>query len=84
MVRPAQRRGAVVYMQSAYPMSQRRACRLALLSRKAAAYQAIPHNDGALKERLKELAERYPRYGDLMLPSIAQGPGPGGQPQTHL
>ncbi len=75
MVRPTQRRGAVVYLQSAYRMSQRRACRLALLSRKAAAYQAVARNDGALKKRLKELAERYPRYGYLMLHALLKAEG---------
>ena len=56
-----QRRGIVVYLQSAYRMSQRKACRLARLSRKAVAYQPLPRNGGALKQRLKEPDEQYPQ-----------------------
>ena len=75
MVRPAQRRGIVVYLQSAYQMSQRKACRLARLSRKAAAYQQVPRNNSALKGRLKELGECYPRYGYLMLDALLKTEG---------
>jgi len=75
MVRPAQRRGIVVYLQSAYRMSQRKACRLAQLSRKAAAYQPLPRNDAALKARLKALGEQYPRYGYLMLHALLRNEG---------
>ena len=44
-------------------MSQRRACRLVDFSRSAAWYRRGGRNDGALRERLKELAQEYPRYG---------------------
>ena len=33
------------------------------VSRSVVRYQAKPETDGALRERLKQLAERYPRYG---------------------
>lgn len=75
MVRPAQRRGIVAYLQSAYRMSQRQACRLARLSRKAASYEPVARNDAALKERLKTLGEQYPRYGYLMLHALLQAEG---------
>lgn len=75
MVRPAQRRGVVAYLQSAYSMSQRQACRLARLSRKAAAYQPVTRQDGVLRERLKQLGERYPRYGYLMLHALLKTEG---------
>ncbi len=74
-MRPAQRRVVVSYLQSAHSMSQRRACRLASLSRKAAAYQAVPKNDGALIARLKALGEQYPRYGYLMLHAMLRNEG---------
>lgn len=75
MVRPAQRRGIVEYLQSAYRMSQRKACRLARLSRKAAAYEPLPRNDARLRARLKELGAQYPRYGYLMLHALLKREG---------
>lgn len=74
-MRPTQRRGVVAYLQSAHHMSQRHACRLIKLSRKAAAYQRVPREDTALKSRLKELGERYPRYGYLVLHALLKSAG---------
>jgi len=74
-VRPAQRRELVRYLQSAYTMSLRHACRLARLSRKAAAREPQRAMDGPLKTRLKELAEQYPRYGYLMLHALLKREG---------
>lgn len=56
-------------------MSQRQACRLARLSRKAAVYRSVDRQDGALRLRLKELGERYPRYGYLMLHALLKSEG---------
>lgn len=66
-MKPAARREVVGYLQKTYALSQRRACRLARLSRKAAAYQPVERPDQALRQRLKELGEQYPRYGYLFL-----------------
>jgi len=75
VVKPAQRRTVVGYFQQRYSMSQRQACRLAKLSRKAAAYRAKPRNDQALSDRLKALGEQYPRYGYLMLHAMLKNEG---------
>jgi putative transposase len=75
VVRSAQRREVVAYLQSAHTLSQRRACRLARLSRKAAAYQPARRPDAALRSRLKEFGERYPRYGYLMLHALLKTEG---------
>jgi putative transposase len=75
VVRPAQRRGIAPYLQSAYSMSQRSACRLASLSRKAAAYQAPPNNDCSLIARLKAMGEQYPRYGYMILHAMLKNAG---------
>jgi putative transposase len=75
VVRPAQRREVVAYLQSAHTMSQRRACRLAQLSRKAAAYRPVDRQDAALRSRLKGLGERYSRYGYLMLHALLESEG---------
>ena len=75
VVKPAQRRGVVSYLQSHYSMSLRRACRLAHLSRKAAAYQPRPRHDEALCQRLRTLAQQYPRYGYLLLHGMLKTEG---------
>jgi putative transposase len=62
MVTATQRRGAVNHLKSRR-VSERRACRLVAFSRSAAWYRPQGRNDGALRERLKELAQAYPRYG---------------------
>ena len=75
VVRSAQRREVFAYPQAAHTLSQRRACRLARLSRKAAAYQPARRPDAALRSRLKEFGERYPRYGYLMLHALLKTEG---------
>ena len=74
-MKPAQRRSLVDYLQQHYSMSLRRACRLARLSRKAARYQPMTARDVALREHLKVLAERYPRYGYLLRHAMAKSEG---------
>jgi putative transposase len=44
-------------------VSERRACRLTGYSRSAAWYSLKGRDDATLRARLRELAERYPRYG---------------------
>lgn len=74
-MRPAQRREVVAYLQSAHTIGQRRAYRLAQLSRKAAAYRPVDRQDAALRLRLKELGERFSRYGYLMLHALLKSEG---------
>jgi putative transposase len=62
MVTPVQRRRAVEHLKSRH-YSERRACRLVGLSRSVAWYRLQGRHDSALRERLKALAEQYPRYG---------------------
>jgi len=63
------------YLQQRYSLSQRRACRLVKLSPKAARYQSKPGNDQALRIRLKQLGEQYPRYGYLILHALLKAEG---------
>ncbi len=56
-------------------MSQRRACRLAGLSRKAASYCPVQRPDQALERRLRELGEQHPRYGYLLLHAMLKSEG---------
>jgi putative transposase len=55
--------------------SERRASRLSGLSRSAMRYESRPNNDGVLTRELKTLAERYPRYGYLMLHAMLKHKG---------
>ena len=74
-MKPTQRRGVVAYLQSAHALSQRRACRLARLSRKAANHRPDTTKDAALTKRLKALGEQYPRYGYLMMHALLKREG---------
>jgi putative transposase len=62
VVKPGQRRRAVDHLKS-HHVSERRACRLVSFSRSAAWRPYKGRNDSDLRARLKELAERYPKYG---------------------
>lgn len=48
-------------------VSERRSCRLAGLSRATYQYNPKPKEDGLIREKLKELAARKPRYGAPLL-----------------
>ena len=63
MVTPAAHREAAVYLQQTYEMSQRRACRVIAGDRSSVRYQAQRADDGALRERLKALAQERRRFG---------------------
>lgn len=58
-----------------FGLSERRACRLLGLSRTAMRYGPRPRNDDGLRTRLKQLAERYNRYGYLMLHGMLRNEG---------
>lgn len=76
MVKSAGRKRLVGYLREQYSISERRACRLLPISRKAVRYQSIrPGRDAALIQRMKALAEQYPRYGYLMLHELLRREG---------
>ena len=67
-MKPAARKQLVDYLHAHHHVSQRRACRVIPISRKAVRYAATrPRRDAELITRLKALGEQYPRYGHLML-----------------
>ncbi len=67
-MKPASRKRLVGYIRETYDISQRRACNVIPISRKAVRYvPQRPQWDSELVARLKELGEQYPRYGYLML-----------------
>lgn len=63
MVRPSQQRTVVKYLGTAYPISERRACRTVRCAR--ASYRYHSHRDPrtALRQRMTELARARVRYG---------------------
>lgn len=76
MVRPAARKEVAGHLQQHYAISQRRACRLVPISRKALGYVSDrAARDGELLERLRALAQQYPRYGYLMLHELLRREG---------
>ena len=63
MVTPAAHRAAAAHLQSAYEMSERRACRVLGVDRTSLRYRATRPDDGALRDRLKALAQERRRFG---------------------
>ena len=57
------KREAVSELRKKYKMSVSRACRLVTLNRASFDYKPVPDKDEALKKRMKEVCERYRRYG---------------------
>jgi len=76
VVKPASRKRLVGYLQEHYAVSERRACRLIPISRKAVRHEPQrPWQDAELVSRLKTLGEEYPRYGYLMLHGMLRAEG---------
>ncbi|HEX6976727.1 MAG TPA: IS3 family transposase, partial [Vicinamibacterales bacterium] len=63
MVKPATKRRAVGYLQQAFGLSERRACRVVGLSRATARYQGTRVDPPELVKDLLKLAADKPRYG---------------------
>jgi putative transposase len=53
----------VAYLQAAFEMSERRACRVIETGRTSVRYQAWRPDDGALRDRLKARAQERRRFG---------------------
>jgi transposase InsO family protein len=62
-VTPTADREAAGYLQATYEMSQRRACRVIDTGRTSVRDQATRPDDGALRNRLKALAQERRRFG---------------------
>src|SRR5205085_1927242 len=63
VVTPAARREAAMQLRQAFQMSERRACLVLGTDRASVRYRAIRPDDGALRERLKALAQQRRRFG---------------------
>ena len=63
MVRPSQRRTVVQYLGTAYPISDRRACRTVRCARATSRYRRHRDPRTALRQRIREMAQTRVRYG---------------------
>ena len=63
------------FVRERFGLSARRSCRLIGLSRNTLRYEAQPDKDGALRERLKQLAEQRRRSGCQLFHAILQREG---------
>jgi putative transposase len=63
VVKPAARRDVVRYLRQEWAMSERRNCRLVRVWRATQRYKKKREDSGDLRQRLRELASQYPRYG---------------------
>ncbi len=63
MVTPAAERDAVAHLQTAFGMSERRACRVLSCCRMTMRYRALRTDDVALRERMKAIAHERRRFG---------------------
>jgi putative transposase len=63
-VSPSQRRAAVAFLERKYRVSERRACWVLGQNRATNRYRPVPGDfEARLIEAMKELGERFPRYG---------------------
>jgi putative transposase len=63
MVTPAARREAVVHLQRAFEVSERRACAVIGVDRTSFRYRSRRADDAAVRARLRELAAVRRRFG---------------------
>jgi putative transposase len=63
MVTPAAKREAVAHLQALLDVSERRACRVIDADRTVIRYRSRRDDDGALREKLRDLAHQRRRFG---------------------
>ena len=63
MATPAAKREAVAHLQALLDVSELRACRVIAADRSVIRYQSRRADDGALREKLRELAHQRRRFG---------------------
>lgn len=74
-MKPQARKAAVIYAQSSYSISERRACRLFRLSRAVKRYERIRKDDPEVILKIKDLSERRRRFGYRRLYTLLKREG---------
>ena len=75
MVKPVGRKPVATFLIDRFGLSERKACKLAGVSRTGFRYKVKGYNDEQLRSRMKELAAKYSRYGYLMLHALLRREG---------
>ena len=75
MVTPAAKREAVAHLQALLDVSERRACRVIAADRTSIRYRSCRDDDGALREKLRALAQERRRFGYRQLHSLLRRDG---------
>ena len=75
MVTPAARRDAVAHLRGSLEVSERRACAMIASDRSTVRYRSRRPDDGALRGRLRELADQRRRFGYRRLHVLLRGEG---------
>lgn len=75
MVKPAEKRIAVVHVITRYGISRTRACGLVKLKRSSYYYKAQPRDDEKLRRALKEAAFKHRRWGYRLLMMVLKREG---------
>ncbi len=63
MVRPSHKRVVVRYLGTAYPISERRACRTVRCARASYRYRSYRNPRTEFRQRIREMAQTRVRYG---------------------
>ncbi|WP_425404068.1 IS3 family transposase [Hwanghaeella sp.] len=63
MVTPGAKRDAVLHVQAAFEVSQRRACKVLAVDRSSVRYRSIRPDDGPLREKIRAVASERRRFG---------------------
>jgi len=63
-------RAQVAFVKEEFAVSERRACGLMGMDRSSYRYRARPERDTALKEEVRELARKRPRFGYRRLTAV--------------
>ena len=69
------KRETASFLVERWSLSVRQAYRLVHLSRTVFHYQAVPNDDNEVKEALRDLARKHPKYGCTMLTGIIRARG---------
>ena len=75
MVTPDARRGVVKHLREHWELSERRACQIARISHSVIRYKRRPDRNVELRQRLRELGEKYPRWGSPMMYLVLRNEG---------
>jgi len=63
MVTPDAKRDAILHVQAAFEVSQRRACKVLAVDRSSVRYRSIRPDDGHLREKIRSVASERRRFG---------------------